>query len=45
VKGRSNAVIGAGRTGRRALEKRVGLVAAQDRIDLRSPVDDSKISK
>jgi hypothetical protein len=28
-----------------ALEKRVGLVAAQDRIDLRSPVDDSKISK
>jgi len=28
-----------------ALEKRAGLVAAEDRIDLRSPVDDSKISK
>ena len=28
-----------------ALEKRVGLVAAQDRINLRSPVDDSKISE
>jgi hypothetical protein len=27
------------------LEKRVGLVAAQDRINLRSPVDDSKISE
>jgi hypothetical protein len=28
-----------------ALEQRVGLVAAQDRINLRSPVDDSKISE
>ena len=44
VKGRSNAIIGAGRRVA-ALEKRAGLVAAEDRIDLRSPVDDSKISK
>jgi hypothetical protein len=44
VKGRSNAIIGAGRRVA-ALEKRAGMVAAEDRIDLHLPVDESKISK